>query len=111
MPNKSINAGILRKYHSKDHRVNTMYYQKHQNKDFSMLRSKWGEGTHIGNLAMFKADQELHKSSNPPMAKLISKVNDKLQFKAPKGFHERNNLFIFGQKKINRPNDDHIAGG
>lgn len=111
MPNKSISSGILRKFHSGNSRVNTTYYQNHQDKLFNKSKGNIGEGIHIGNLMTFSANHDVNKSANKPVeSNRILKVNDKPQFTAPKGMTEVNNLFIRGQKSKNR-DDEEINGG
>jgi hypothetical protein len=54
MPNKSINNGLLRKFHSGDNNPVSCHYQKHLDKKLLKLGEK-GRGIHIGSLMDFNA--------------------------------------------------------
>ena len=109
MPNKKINHGILKLYHSKDINEVINYYQPMMDKRLVKPRSEIGHGIKIGDLVGFKTE---HNTDNHPKVRpdepRIAPANDKPQFKSS-GHTELDNHFIFGQSNNERKDASEIT--
>ena len=105
MPNKSINHGILKQFHSGNIRTPLKRHQLHFDKDFVKQVEEIGRGIRIGDLISFKAEHPIDKTQRP-RDKIISEGNDKPQFKAPNLADELNNFFIFDHKGERKDADE-----
>ena len=72
-----------------------------------MLTDNPARGIHIGDLTGFNSNHELHRSANVAIDRHF-KDNHHPQPKS-KGHSEKNNHFIKGQTKHQRPKDNEIV--